>query len=431
LLNNKSVMARRTITLIIVFSTISLAGLIATQTLWVSNALKLAEKQHAHRVDLALDNILEELIDKKDSVYLKKKITEDSINMASGLFEVLDTAFLDLLIKKYVNYHQLNEKYYYSIKKTSNDSVYFSSYTENLDSDKMKVHKACLYGIWKKDYYHLEILFSGVRQNELVNMSAWLASSGIFLLVMIFSLYYTIMIIIRQKKISKIRDDFINNITHEFKTPIATISLASEVLLKEGQGQENKRVANYSRVIYDENRRMREQVDRVLQMAVIDKNRYSLDLRETNMNELIRTNVNNLCLEHCDREVKVNDQLSAPRPMVKIDPIHMGNIINNLVSNAIKYSNGTPEISLYSRNENKHFVFSIQDNGIGIKKEDLKQIFDKFYRVSTGNVHNVKGFGLGLYYVKTMTEAHEGEIKVSSEPGKGTRFDIYLKQEKH
>jgi signal transduction histidine kinase len=340
----------------------------------------------------------------------------------------VDTVFLEFLIDKYVRYHKLSEEYYYSIKKTSNDSIYFTSYSGNIDTENMKAHKACLYCIWKSDYYHLEILFPQFRKNELVNMSAWMAFSGIFLLIMIFSLYFTIMIIIRQKKISKIRDDFINNITHEFKTPIATISLASEVLLKEGSGQENKRVSNYARVIYDENRRMREQVERVLQMAVIDKKRYSLDLKDTNMDELIRNNVNNLCLEHCEREVKVIDKLASKNPHVKIDPIHMGNIINNLVSNAIKYSDGTPEITIQSKNENKKYIFSIQDNGIGIKKEDLKNIFDKFYRVPTGNVHNVKGFGLGLYYVKTMIDAHEADIKVSSEPGKGTRFDIYLKQ---
>ncbi|MGC9343857.1 MAG: sensor histidine kinase, partial [Bacteroidales bacterium] len=232
---------------------------------------------------------------------------------------------------------------------------------------------------------------------------------------------------IRQKKISRIRDDFINNITHEFKTPIATISLASEVLLKNDQSDDNKtRVSNYARVIYDENRRMREQVDRVLQMAVLDKNKYSLNRKSTNMDELIRNNVKNLCLEHCDREVIVHDKLDASKSEVLVDPIHMGNIINNLVSNAIKYSEGTPEITIYSRNEQKKYVFSLEDKGIGIKKEDQKQIFDKFYRVSTGNVHNVKGFGLGLYYVKTIVEAHQGEIKVNSEPGKGTRFDVYL-----
>ena len=421
-------MSRRTITLIILFSALSLAGLIFTQTFWVSNALELAEKQHAHRVDLALDDILEELVDKKDSIQIKNQVINDTLFVAHNLFEVLDTAFLDQLIKKYVNYHQLNKQYYYSIKKTSNDSVYYSSFKDPIDLKNMKVHKACLYCVWKKDYYHLEILFPEVRKKELISMSAWMASSGIFLLIMAFSLYYTIMILIRQKKISRIRDDFINNITHEFKTPIATISLASEVLIKTGNEQKNDRISNYARVIQEENRRMREQVDRVLQMAVIDKNKYNLDLKEINLDDLIRNIVNNLCLEHCEKEIILNDRLKATNPMVKIDPIHFGNIINNLVNNAIKYSEGTPEITISSRNENRSYIFTIKDQGIGIKKEDLNQIFDKFYRVSTGNIHNVKGFGLGLYYVKTMIEAQQGKIKVSSEPGKGTRFDIILPQ---
>lgn len=420
-------MGKRTIQLIIIFSSLSLIGLILTQTLWVSNALSIAEKQHAHRVDLALDDILDELVDRKDSIEIKLRLEGDSIYQAENLFSVLDTVFLRSLIEKYVYYHKLNKDYYYSIVKTSNDSVYYSSFSSPINRKDMRVHKACLYCIWKKDYFHLEILFPVVRKNELVSMSAWLAYSGIFLVIMIFSFYFTIMIIIRQKKISRIRDDFINNITHEFKTPIATISLASEVLLKNDQSDDNKtRVSNYARVIYDENRRMREQVDRVLQMAVLDKNKYSLDRKSTNMDELIRNNVKNLCLEHCDREVIVHDKLDASKSEVLVDPIHMGNIINNLVSNAIKYSEGTPEITIYSRNEQKKYVFSLEDKGIGIKKEDQKQIFDKFYRVSTGNVHNVKGFGLGLYYVKTIVEAHQGEIKVNSEPGKGTRFDVYL-----
>lgn len=421
-------MGKKTILFIILFSSISLVGLILTQTLWVSKALTLAEKQHAHRVDLALDEILEELVDRKDSLEVIDRLKGDSLQYAENLFSVLDTIFLKSLIKKYVNYHQLNPNYYYMIVKTSNDSVYYSSFKKPIDKKNMRVHKACLYCIWKKDYYHLEILFPVVRQNELMSMSAWLAFSGIFLLIMIFSFYYTITIIIRQKKISRIRDDFINNITHEFKTPIATISLASEVLLKPQNSGDNKRIANYARVIYDENRRMREQVERVLQMAVLDKGRYSLDLKKTNMDSMIRNNVRNLCLEHCDREVNLKDKLGASKPEVEVDPIHMGNIINNLVSNAIKYSAGTPEITIESRNENKKYIFSIEDRGIGIKKEDQKQIFEKFYRVSTGNVHNAKGFGLGLYYVKTILEAHQGEIKVSSEPGKGTRFDVYLPQ---
>ncbi|MGC9341701.1 MAG: hypothetical protein ACP5E3_03295, partial [Bacteroidales bacterium] len=205
-------MGKRTIQFIIIFSSLSLIGLILTQTLWVSNALSIAEKQHAHRVDLALDDILDELVDRKDSIEIKLRLEGDSIYQAENLFSVLDTVFLRSLIEKYVYYHKLNKDYYYSIVKTSNDSVYYSSFSSPINRKDMRVHKACLYCIWKKDYFHLEILFPVVRKNELVSMSAWLASSGIFLVIMIFSFYFTIMIIIRQKKISRIRDDVINKI---------------------------------------------------------------------------------------------------------------------------------------------------------------------------------------------------------------------------
>ena len=170
----------------------------------------------------------------------------------------------------------------------------------------MNIHKACLHNIWKKDYYHLELYFPDQRKDELVSMSAWLFISGIFLIIIIFSFYYIIFTIIRQKKISEIRDDFINNITHEFKTPIATISLASEVLLNSQKEEPESRIARYSRVIYDENSRMRQQVDRVLQLAVLEKDGYTLDKTELNMDEMIRKNVENLLLEHCDQEIEIN-----------------------------------------------------------------------------------------------------------------------------
>lgn len=420
-------MSRKTILTIILFSTIAFIGLILTQLLWVNNALKIAGEQHSHRVDLAMDNILNELTDRKDS----QEILENEYGekyLPDNIFDILDTVLLVDLIEKYSVYHQLSEPFYYAIKKTSNDSVIFISHPVIPDRTKMKSHKACLYCIWKKDYFHLEMLFPSVRKNELVQMSVWLVLSGIFLLVMTFALIFTISTIIRQKKISKIRDDFINNITHEFKTPIATISLASEVLLNSDSTKNDERLKNYSRVIYEENKRMREQVDRVLQMALLDTRNYQLKKKSVNLDELIRNNVNNLCLHHCEKNVVVNDLLNAEDPFVMADPIHIANVINNLFSNAIKYTEKNPEITLRSRNEKSSYVFSVEDNGIGIRKENLKHIFDKFYRVSTGNIHNVKGFGLGLYYVKTIIEAHNGNIRAESEPGKGTRFVVHLRQ---
>ena len=136
--------------------------------------------------------------------------------------------------------------------------------------------------------------------------------------------------------------------------------------------------------------------------------------------------MNNLCLEHCEKEVDLQYELAAENAVIKVDEIHMANILNNLVNNALKYSGENPVLIIGSKNENESYIFWIEDKGIGIRKEDQKHIFDKFYRVHTGNIHNVKGFGIGLYYVKTMIEAHKGEIFVKSEPGKGTRFDIKL-----
>ena len=422
-------MGKRTIQYIIFFSALSLSGLIVTQMLWVRNALNLAERQHSHRVDLALDDVLQELNDRiasvKDSVV---NVQRTELSRQEGIFSVLDLTFLDELIRKYVDYHDLDRNYVYSIVKTRNDSVVFSSSAYLPKRSRPGIHKACLHSIWKKDYYHLELYFPNQRRDELIRMSAWMLTSGIFLIIIILSFYYIIFTIIRQKKISQIRDDFINNITHEFKTPIATISLASEVLLNTQKEDPGSRIARYSRVIYDENSRMRRQVDRVLKLAELEKGDLRLDMTILNMDDMIRKNVDNLLLEHCNREIELIYHLEAKNPMVRIDELHFGNIINNLVSNAIKYSAEKPVIIISSRNEGNSYVFSVEDQGIGISRENLSHIFDRFYRVPTGDVHNTKGFGIGLYYVKRMTESHGGKINVHSEPGKGTRFDVFIPQ---
>jgi signal transduction histidine kinase len=171
---------------------------------------------------------------------------------------------------------------------------------------------------------------------------------------------------------------------------------------------------------------MRTQVDKVLEMAAMDRGELSLDTSKVSMNSFIQNVVNNLCLEHCEKDVKVDFHLDATQDALMADSIQIANVITNLMNNAMKYSPGEPHITIYSRVDKNDYVFSIEDNGIGIKKENIKYIFDKFYRVPTGDVHNVKGFGLGLYYVKTIIQAHKGKIIVSSELGKGTRFDVYL-----
>jgi two-component system phosphate regulon sensor histidine kinase PhoR len=421
-------MGKRTIRLIIIFASLSLGGLITTQTFWVKNAIDLAEEQHDHRVDLALDDVLSELIDTSGLTYQKSggMICTQNLSGTGNFFKVVDTTELHRLLVKYINYHSLGKQFSYSIVKSSNDSIILSYGEKFTKVSGMKVHKACLHCAFKEDYYHLAICFPNQAKQTLMGMSVWLCLSSIFLIVIIFSFYYTITTIIKQKKISEIRDDLINNITHEFKTPIATISLASEVILNSGDKISKERTLKYARIIYDENGRMRQQVDKVLQMAAMDRGELSLDTTSVKMNDLIRTVVNNLCLEHCEKEVKVDYHLDAANDHLTADPLQLGNVITNLVNNSIKYSLNELHLTISSRNEKNDYVFTVADKGIGISRDNIKYIFDKFFRVPTGDVHNVKGFGLGLYYVKTIVEAHKGRVFVESEVGKGTRFDVHL-----
>jgi two-component system phosphate regulon sensor histidine kinase PhoR len=421
-------MGKRTIRFIIIFASLSLGGLITTQTFWVKNAIDLAEEQYNHRVDLALDDVLEELIDTTGAPYQKsgRMICDENLPGTGKFFEAVDTAELRRLLIKYISYHALDNRFSYFIVKTSNDSIIYSYDGKSNLLPGMKVHKACLHCAFKQDYYHLALCFPDQTKQTLMGMSAWLGFSTLFLIIIILSFYYTITTIIKQKKISEIRDDLISNITHEFKTPIATISLASEVLLNSGEKLNQERTLKYARIIFDENGRMRSQVDKVLQMASMDRGELSLDTTTVKMNEFIQSVVNNLCLEHCENEVKVDYILEAKQDKLLADSIQIANVITNLVNNAIKYSPNELHITIRSRVEKNYYVFSVEDKGIGIKRENIKYIFDKFYRVPTGDVHNVKGFGLGLYYVKTIIEAHKGKVLVESEPGKGTRFEVSI-----
>jgi two-component system phosphate regulon sensor histidine kinase PhoR len=214
--------------------------------------------------------------------------------------------------------------------------------------------------------------------------------------------------------------------THEFKTPISTISLASEVLLQSNAGSSSERTRKYAKIIYDENIRMRGQVESVLQVARLDKREFNLKKSEFNLHQLIEETVQNLCFDQNEEKITVNYHLEAEIANVFADEMHIKNIVVNLVDNAIKYSNNGVFINVYTKNTDEGIVLSIEDHGIGINNEAIRHIFEKFYRVPTGNIHNVKGFGLGLYYVKNMVNAHGGQIHVQSEPNQGSRFDVFL-----
>jgi len=238
----------------------------------------------------------------------------------------------------------------------------------------------------------------------------------------------TFVVIFRQKKISEIRSDFINNMTHELKTPISTISLAAQMIADKTIAERDKNIDNLAQVIYDESMRLKFQVERVLQMAIFERIKMELNRVELDVHRVIDTAVDNFTLQIGIRDGEISKDFQATEPVAIVDEVHLLNAISNLIDNALKYSNDRPQIKISTRNSGNGILITIEDKGIGISGADLRRVFDKFYRVPSGNVHKVKGFGLGLSYVKKIIDEHDGLISVESTINKGTKFTIFLPQ---
>lgn len=264
------------------------------------------------------------------------------------------------------------------------------------------------------------------RPNFIMDSMGMVLPTVIFTLVMIFMSILTMVIIVRQKRLDEIKNDFINNMTHEFKTPISSISLASQ-MLKDGSISKTPTVLQHiSGVIQDESKRLGFLVEKVLQMAIFDKGTSPIKAKRTDLNELVQNAVNTFRLKVENEGGRLNEKIEAKNPFAEVDEVHFTNVIFNLLDNALKYRRGKPNIQVKTWNRPTGLVINIEDNGLGISKENLSRIFEKFYRVPTGNVHNVKGFGLGLAYVKKIVEDHGAEIKVESELNVGTKFEIFI-----
>jgi two-component system phosphate regulon sensor histidine kinase PhoR len=447
-------LVKKIYTIIFILISLSLAGIIIIQFLWIKNVRNVQEDRLKEKIDKAVEIVGEELKEYKGSLsgsnkvgtggsmldnysidFLRKSVTvsqrftvsdlEKKMKAALKQVRLEDTPFEFGLASFSLRSNAVGqlERNSRNFAKVFQDSVnnYISppqliitpsgSPAENLSPDETFI-----------------VVIPNFKKLVYKSLSWSIIMAVFFTIVIITAFYLTVRTMLRQKKLSEIKNDFINNMTHEFKTPIATISLAVDALRNEKVMSDREKMGYFNSIIKEENQRMNRQVETILKASQLEKQEVELLLKPQHVHEVIKDVADNFTLQLNEKNGKVELDLNAKEDLIEADEVHFSNLVNNLIDNAVKYAkdNVPPEIKISTQSNGKHFIFQIDDNGIGMSKETLKRIFEKFYRAHTGNIHNVKGFGLGLSYVKTMVEAHGGEIKADSVPGRGSTFVIEL-----
>ncbi|MES2800303.1 MAG: HAMP domain-containing sensor histidine kinase [Bacteroidota bacterium] len=430
---------------------ISLVSIIFIQIIWIRKTIDVQTKNiiiqeredslnlmhFSENVNLALKNVLRDIsYQKGDSSDLYGKVNQLNINsFTADINEELHPFYLETLLKREFYAQNVRQDFQYGIYDCFNDSIVFGSLIKYvgdtlyaLENDTIS-EQTYINLKWKNDGHYFTVHFPSMEDKLLTAgegaISPWIYVTIIVVLIFLF-FGYAFYIILRQKRLSEIKTDFINNMTHELKTPISTIGLSSETLLRGDFSNDAEKLKRYAGIIYKENKRLEQQVERVLNIAKLDKEHLVLSKEEINLHELLEEARENFEINQMENGGEIQLSLIASDGIIVGDPVHITNVIYNLLDNAVKYCEKEPSIFIKTEDDRKGITIEITDNGIGIKKEDQKMIFDKFYRVPTGNLHNVKGFGLGLYYVKLVIEAHGGKIDISSSINKGTTFKIWL-----
>jgi two-component system phosphate regulon sensor histidine kinase PhoR len=348
-------------------------------------------------------------------------------NVNEPLTQRISKDVLDTLIRKELLNKNITLDYDFWVKLAKQDSVLYSK-ASNPIAEVMPANtfKTTLFNDIIRDPGMLYLSFPDKNAAIFNTMRVTMASSGILLLVLLFIFSYTLYTILRQKKVSEMKNDFINNMTHEFKTPVATIMIASEALKDPEVVEDTSRINRLAGIIYDENVRLGNHIERVLSIARLEKNELQLQRDAVDMNDLIVAVTESMHLQLQKHGASLTMNLDARPSTIIGDELHLSNVMYNLIDNAIKYSADAPQITCSTRNTERSLIIEVADQGIGITKEHSKRIFDQFYRVPTGNLHDVKGFGLGLNYVQDIVKQLGGAIKVQSEKDKGTVFIITL-----
>jgi two-component system, OmpR family, phosphate regulon sensor histidine kinase PhoR len=447
---------RKNFTIIFILISVSLVGIIYIQWNWITTMVENKEEELHHKLVDVTTDIARELIEYKQTALSGSQLLRSPQGFGFRPSEqFMQELMRPPLISQKFSYSEISEKLrkafaYRGLKDAKFEFCIFSEsgINSSIFSNTYELKSANFFSALKDTIHNLQTLYPLVSSSSELNapeafetlsivipdyksvvmkQMRWMIFGVIFFTLIIISAFYvTVRTLLRQKKLSEIKNDFINNMTHEFKTPLATISLAVDAMRNEKVVHDREKSAYFSSIIKEENRRMNKQVETILQAALIDRQELQLKLQPLHINEVIRRVMDNFKLQLDEINAQVVLQLQEGNDLAEADEVHFTNLISNLIDNAIKYSRERLIIRIMTIRHGKNLNIRIEDNGIGMTKETQRRIFEKFYRAHTGNVHNVKGFGLGLSYVKSVADAHHGKIKVESVAGKSTAFTLEI-----
>mgnify|MGYP002078678358 CR=1 FL=1 len=424
-------------------ATLSVIGVVVIQLLWLQQASRYREeqvelnreqgvqleKQFNDRVVMALTDVTERILSiTKDPTDLFDAVKQVRPNyFAVSINDTVHPYLLEAMLRKEFSRRNIQEDFEYGIYDCFTDSIVYGNYV-SVDSAVTDTVAHSQLQKLDKDGHYFGVYFPR-RKSTLWEEEAgtWMWIFPFVVTLIVFSFFaYSVWVILRQRKLSEMKNDFIGNMTHELKTPISTIALSSEVLGDPDIVKEPDRLRQYARIIRSENERLRIQVERVLQLGSMDKDKLELKRERVDMHVIAREVEEHFHLQAQERNTTITLRLEATDHTVHGDRMHLTNAVTNLIDNALKYGREGGHIELMTSSRGRELLLSVSDDGIGIRKEDLRHIFERFYRVHTGNVHDVKGFGLGLHYVKQIVEAHGGGVSARSEFGKGSTFMLSL-----
>lgn len=419
-------MTNRTIWRIVFFGALSIIGIMSFQIYWFQRTWTFKDEEFQQRVHIALINVAREI-----AKYNKSELpTYDLVKKLSSNYYVvnvndaIDAAGLEYYLRKELEAMSLTTDFEYAIYDCGSDKMVYGNYISFLDDATVSPTDPHL-PKYDQFLYYFGVRFPDRTSLILGSMPGVIIFSGIMLITILFFLY-SLYVILRQKRLSELQKDFINNMTHEFKTPISTIRISAEVLEKDPVVGQDPRLSRYAHIIQEQNQRLNDQVEKVLQLARIEKGSFQINPEELHLHEILQTVLPGTKVKVQELGGTLITQFEAEYDKIMADRLHLQNVVANLLDNAIKYSRDIPHITVTTRSVARALELSIRDEGVGIPKEHQSRVFGKFFRVPTGNIHNVKGFGLGLYYVRNVCVSHDWDLRLQSELGQFTTITIKI-----